>query len=76
MMCGGCVGRVKRLLEGHGAVGKANVNLATETALVRVSLLSDGSRSPLQVLAEIGTRLVEVRTPSHQFVIAILWFTR
>lgn len=36
MMCGGCVGSVKRILEGHGSVTSASVNLATETALVRV----------------------------------------
>jgi Cu2+-exporting ATPase len=38
MKCGGCVGHVKKLLEEHPAVLHATVNLATETALVRVSL--------------------------------------
>jgi copper chaperone CopZ len=63
MMCGGCVGRVKRLLEGHSAVGKANVNLATETALVRVSPFSTDAHSSPQAVAEIGTSLVKVRSP-------------
>lgn len=38
MKCGGCVGHVKKLLEDHPAVLHATVNLATETALVRVAL--------------------------------------
>lgn len=36
-MCGGCVGSVTRILESHDSVTSASVNLATETALVRVS---------------------------------------
>jgi Cu2+-exporting ATPase len=38
MKCGGCVGHVKQLLEQHPSVTTATVNLATETALVRVKL--------------------------------------
>lgn len=38
MKCGGCVGHVKQLLEQHASVSAATVNLATETALVRVKL--------------------------------------
>lgn len=38
MKCGGCVGHVKQLLEQHAGVSAATVNLATETALVRVKL--------------------------------------
>jgi Cu+-exporting ATPase len=38
MKCGGCVGAVQRLLEGHPAVTSASVNLTNETALVRVRL--------------------------------------
>eukprot|EP00899_Mesostigma_viride_P014711 jgi/Mesvir1/23240/Mv09242-RA.2 len=38
MTCGGCVNSVKRILEGLPQVLSANVNLATETALVRVRL--------------------------------------
>lgn len=38
MKCGGCVGHVKQLLEQHADVSAATVNLATETALVRVKL--------------------------------------
>ena len=43
MMCGGCVGSVKRILEGHNSVTSASVNLATETALVRVLYSQDHS---------------------------------
>ncbi|KAL4434160.1 hypothetical protein ABPG75_000601 [Micractinium tetrahymenae] len=42
MRCAGCVSRVKVLLEKEVAVQAASVNLATETAVVRV-LLPDGS---------------------------------
>ena len=38
MKCGGCVGAVTRLLEAHAAVAGVSVNLAAETALVRVRL--------------------------------------
>jgi Cu2+-exporting ATPase len=38
MRCGGCVGHVKRVLEEQPGVIEASVNLATETALVKVSL--------------------------------------
>ena len=38
MMCAGCAGRVRRLLEQTPGVASATVNLATETALVRVRL--------------------------------------
>ncbi|KAL4430152.1 hypothetical protein ABPG77_004934 [Micractinium sp. CCAP 211/92] len=41
MRCAGCVSRVKVLLEKESAVQAASVNLATETAVVRV-LLPDG----------------------------------
>jgi Cu+-exporting ATPase len=36
MSCGGCVSSVKRILESQPQVTAASVNLATETALVRV----------------------------------------
>jgi copper chaperone len=68
MMCGGCVGTVKRLLEGHSAVGKANVNLATETALVRVSPFSTDAHSSLQAVAEIGASLVKVCSPLRKLL--------
>ena len=38
MKCAGCVSRVKGLLEGQPPVVGASVNLATETAMVRVRL--------------------------------------
>lgn len=47
MKCGGCVGHVKQLLEQHAAVSAATVNLATETALVRVKLEAGADLSTL-----------------------------
>ncbi|KAL0050296.1 hypothetical protein WJX82_008307 [Trebouxia sp. C0006] len=44
MKCGGCVSRVKRILEGHANVTQATVNLATETALVRAALADESSK--------------------------------
>ncbi|KAJ9508304.1 hypothetical protein QJQ45_011811 [Haematococcus lacustris] len=38
MRCGGCVGHVKKVLEALEGVLEASVNLATETALVRVQV--------------------------------------
>lgn len=38
MKCGGCVGHVRQLLEQQVSVTAATINLATETALVRVKL--------------------------------------
>lgn len=46
MRCAGCVSRVKVLLEKEGPVQAASVNLATETAVVRVRLPPDGAPSP------------------------------
>lgn len=47
MRCAGCVSRVKVLLEREAPVRGASVNLATETAVVRVLLLdeADGGSS-------------------------------
>lgn len=52
MKCGGCVSRVKRILEGHVNVTQATVNLATETALVRAAVADESSKHAehLQVL--------------------------
>jgi len=63
MMCGGCVGRVKRLLEGHESVSLASVNLATETALVRVALDSsaDVELGKDGNLMALGGALAQVR---------------
>ena len=52
-MCGGCVGRVKRLLQAQAGVTGASVNLATETALVRALLSVDK-------LDAFGAQLVQV----------------
>lgn len=62
-MCGGCVSRVRRVLEGHQAVTTASVNLATETALVRV-IIGDLSalKSRSGVLQDISSELTAVRT--------------
>ena len=61
MMCGGCVGRVQRVLEGHAAVGRASVNLATETALCRVAphRAAPADQPPLDAL---GAALVALLT--------------
>ena len=42
MRCAGCVSRVKVLLEREEPVAGASVNLATETAVVRVRLPAEG----------------------------------
>ena len=60
MMCAGCAGRVTRLLEQTPGVASATVNLATETALVRVRLddqpPGDGQTDG-GPLAALGSRL-------------------
>ena len=38
MHCGSCAARVRKILEGHGDVRTASVNLANESAVVRVTL--------------------------------------
>mmetsp|Transcript_4760 Transcript_4760/g.13215 ORF Transcript_4760/g.13215 Transcript_4760/m.13215 type:complete len:997 (-) Transcript_4760:125-3115(-) len=61
MKCGGCVGRVKRLLEEVPEVSSASVNLATETALVRVVLPETGSPSSLsECLDELRQMLCDI----------------
>lgn len=71
MKCGGCVGHVKKILEAQPGVASASVNLATETALVRV-MVPRGSRAAGaaagagaaaaggQSLVELGERLAQV----------------
>jgi copper chaperone CopZ len=56
MKCGGCVSHVQDLLEKHPDVISATVNLATETALVKVrcSQGSSGTEALAQQLAEVG----------------------
>ena len=70
MMCGGCVGRVKRLLEGHDSVTLASVNLATETALVRIALSETAVDIELGkdgYLMAIGSALAKVSLPQTRF---------
>lgn len=58
MKCGGCVGHVKQLLEKHASVSGATVNLATETALVRVKLAAGADLSALAAeLAKVRARV-------------------
>lgn len=55
MSCGGCASSVKRILESQPQVTGATVNLATETALVRVtseSVISSGWEKVKRQLAE------------------------
>jgi Cu2+-exporting ATPase len=56
MKCGGCVSHVKDLLEQHPDVISATVNLATETALVKVrcSPGGGGTEGLAQQLAEVS----------------------
>jgi cation transport ATPase len=46
MRCAGCVSRVKKLLEQQDPVNTASVNLATETAVVRVRVPPLGATPP------------------------------
>lgn len=55
--------RVKRVLEGHEAVTTASVNLATETALVRV-LLPPGRDSSTSSIMSLSSELAQV-CPLH-----------
>jgi copper chaperone CopZ len=63
MMCGSCVGRAKRLLEGQPAVTAASVNLATETALVRVLTGATANLSEKEALMKLGGQLAQVCLP-------------
>lgn len=60
MMCGGCVSRVRRVLEGHQAVTTASVNLATETALVRVMIELHAPQSHAGAIETISGELEAV----------------
>ena len=62
MKCGGCVSQVKGLLERQPTVTMATVNLATETALVRVVLpgCDSGADSAPRRLQELGEQLAMV----------------
>jgi copper chaperone CopZ len=68
MKCGGCVGHVKKLLEEHPAVLHATVNLATETALVRVSLAAGAD------LDKLAADLAKVRNFYDSVITVILVF--
>eukprot|EP00879_Flechtneria_rotunda_P013037 GHRR01013616.1.p1 GENE.GHRR01013616.1~~GHRR01013616.1.p1 ORF type:complete len:215 (+),score=63.37 GHRR01013616.1:127-771(+) len=63
MKCGGCVGHVKNLLEQHGSVLHATVNLATETALVRVRVAAGNNVNKLA--AELAQALTAAGFKSH-----------
>ncbi|KAF6256790.1 hypothetical protein COO60DRAFT_1527733 [Scenedesmus sp. NREL 46B-D3] len=70
MKCGGCVGHVKKLLEEHPAVMHATVNLATETALVRVSLAAGADLDRLaadlaKVLTNAGFKSQRSKKPAQ-----------
>jgi copper chaperone CopZ len=67
MKCGGCVGHVKQLLEQHPSVTAATVNLATETALVRVKL------EPGADLTALAADLAKVRQNEKQQGGKALW---
>lgn len=58
MKCGGCVSRVKRILEENNSVTQATVNLATETALVRAAL-ADEATDHAERLQTLGKELTE-----------------
>jgi Cu+-exporting ATPase len=53
MKCAGCVGKVKGILESDDCVRTASVNLATETAVVRI-VLGTGPQSPTDHDLEAG----------------------
>ncbi len=61
MKCGGCVSHVKRLLEEQPGVAGASVNLATETALVRVRLSDAGADSKSEAAVNVAKQLAQVR---------------
>lgn len=72
MRCAGCVSRVKVLLERQQAVQAASVNLATETAVVRVllpepgvsaSTATDGAAAAAAAAADLEAGLL---LPSHE----------
>ncbi|MEW5309920.1 MAG: hypothetical protein WDW38_001761 [Sanguina aurantia] len=63
MKCGGCVGHVKKILEGQASVSVASVNLATETAMVRVMVLKAlSSEDSAARLLGIGEQLAQALT--------------
>lgn len=69
MKCGGCVGHVKRILESQPGVASASVNLATETALVRVLVPRGGggamaaaAQQQGDATAALADKLAQVRT--------------
>lgn len=54
MKCAGCVSRVKGLLETQPPVVGASVNLATETAMVRVRVPPSAAPLPAAPLAPVA----------------------
>ena len=70
MKCGGCVGHVKKILESQPNVKQVTVNLATETALVRIMVSKkDKSSSGCQGLSPqvkaIADQLAQVSADTH-----------
>lgn len=65
MKCGGCVSSVKDILEKQPGVSSVTVNLATETALVRVMVprckLASSSEGMAPYLKQLGEQLAQVR---------------
>jgi Cu2+-exporting ATPase len=64
MKCGGCVGHVKKILESQAGVSSASVNLATETALVRVLVPRNGSKAG-GATGILGEALAQVSVAPH-----------
>lgn len=60
MKCGGCVSRVKGLLEEQPEVAAATVNLATETAMVRIAPDALQGGGKVDVLMGLGKKLAQV----------------
>lgn len=60
MKCGGCVSRVKGLLEEQPEVATATVNLATETAMVRIAPDALQGGGTIDVLMGLGKKLAQV----------------
>jgi len=74
MKCGGCVGAVQRLLEGHPLVTAASVNLATETALVRILLAagdSSGSGSSSSSSSSSSSKKAAIETVGQELAQAL-----
>ena len=72
MTCAACASRVERVLTKHRGVSEANVNLATETAVVRFDPHLTGTQDLIQVVTHIG---YEARIKSDSVTLAIAGMT-